>query len=129
MLRIPPSSFERAMQFEHSITVRSQPGKNADYGRALERVAFFPGVTKAKLIGEDADSVTIGYNGTECATCLRKFRSDLDADDLAADEPLWADRASQLAQSNNVAAAFVSRSERVHRQGRAVARVFDRRSS
>lgn len=116
------------MQFEHSITVRSQPGKNADYSRALERVAFFPGVTKAKLIGEDVESVTIGYDGRECITSTRKFRSDLEADDLAADGPLWADRPfSQLTQSD-VTAAVVHRSERVRRQGAAVARVFDRRS-
>jgi hypothetical protein len=116
------------MHFEHSITVRSQPGMNADYGRALERVAFFPGVTDAKLIGEDADSVTIGYNGRECAASLRKFRSDLEADDLAADGPLWADRLIQLTQSD-VIAAFVPRSERVHLQAMTVDPVFDRRSS
>jgi hypothetical protein len=116
------------MHFEYSITVRSQPGKNADYGRALERVAFFPGVTKAKLIGENVDSVTIGYNGRECAASLRRFRSELEADDLAADGPLWADRLSRLTQSN-VVAAFVPRSERVHRQGMTVAPLFDRRSS
>ena len=51
------------MQFEHAIKIRSQPGRNADYGRALERIAFFPGVTKAKVISEDVDAVTIGYNG------------------------------------------------------------------
>jgi hypothetical protein len=117
------------MQFEHSITVRSQPGKNADYGRALERIAFFPGVTRAKLIGEDAESVTIGYNGTECATSLRKIRSDLEADDLAADGPLWADRPFGQHTQSNIAAAFMPRSERVRRHGMAVAPAFDRRSS
>jgi hypothetical protein len=116
------------MQFERSITVRSQPGKNADFGRALERVAFFPGVTEARLIGEDAESVTIGYNGSECASSPRKFRSDLEADELAADSPLWAERPATLVTSSTVAATFVQRSERVHRQGMAVARVFDRRS-
>lgn len=125
-LSIPPSSFERAMQFQHSITVRSQPGKNGDYGRALERVAFFPGVTKAKLIGEDADSVTIGYNDRECVASLRTFRADLEADDLAADGPLWGD-APHLTQCN-VAAAVMPRAERVPRQGMPVPRVFDRRS-
>ena len=77
------------MKFEHAITVRSQPGQNADYGRALERVAFFPGVTQAKLIGEETGSVTIGYNGQECDGSSRKFSADLEADGLMADRRLW----------------------------------------
>jgi hypothetical protein len=128
-LCFPPSSLESAMHFNHSITVRSQPGKNADYGRALERVAFFPGVTRAKLIGEDVGSVTIGYNGSECVTSSRKFRSDLEADDLAADGPLWAaGHAIGQPTPSNVTAVFGHRRERVRLHGTGVAHAFDRRS-
>ena len=80
------------MKFEHAITVRSQPGKNSDCGRALERAAFFPGVTEANLIEQDRDSVTIGYNGHESPQCARKFRAELDAEGLMADGELWDSR-------------------------------------
>jgi hypothetical protein len=106
------------MDFEHFITVRSQPGKNADYGRALERIAFFPGVTRAMLIGEDIESVTIGYNGSECVRSLRRFRSDLDADDLEADCPLWDGSPALNVQTVD---------ERVHGRGAVLSRAFDRR--
>lgn len=77
------------MKFEHAITVRSQPGKNADYGRALERTAFFPGVTAANVIGQHGDSITIGYNGYERSGDSRKFCAELDAEGLVADSELW----------------------------------------
>jgi hypothetical protein len=77
------------MKFEHAITVRSQPGKNADYGRALERTAFFPGVTAANVVGQNDDSITIGYNGHECPQHSRKFCTELDAEGLVADSDLW----------------------------------------
>ena len=77
------------MKFEHAITVRSQPGKNADFGRALERAAFFPGVTEANMIECDGDSITIGYNGKESPRHSRKFRAELDAEGLMADCEFW----------------------------------------
>jgi len=77
------------MKFKYAITVRSQLGKNADYGRALERVAFFPGVTEANLISEDGDSITIGYNGQQPRKEIRQFGSELEADRLMADGALW----------------------------------------
>jgi len=107
------------MEFEHFITVRSLPGKNADYGRALERVAFFPGVTRAKLIGIGLESVTIGYNGNECVTSLRRFCSDLNADDLESDCPLWND---DPATSGGTVGG------RTHARTVVIPRVFDRRS-
>lgn len=93
------------MKFEHAITVRSQPGKNADYGRALERAAFFPGVTEANIVERDGDSVTIGYNGHERPQCARKFRAELDAEGLMADGELWDTRhlSGGLAASRNLA--------------------------
>lgn len=125
----PPGSFESAMQFEHSITVRSQPGMNADYGRALERVAFFPGVTHAILISQDVESVTIGYNGSECVGFSRPFRADLEADDLTADGPLWELGAALGEHSaSNITAVSGHRSARVRLQRTAVALAFERRS-
>jgi hypothetical protein len=77
------------MKFEYAITVRSQPDLASDYGRALERVAFFPGVTEANLVAKDSGSITIGYNGKQPLTEHRKFCSDLEADGLIADCALW----------------------------------------
>jgi hypothetical protein len=77
------------MKFEYAITVRSQRGKDADYGRALERVAFFPGVTEANPIGDDGNSITIGYNGRQSYEVIRQFCSELEADGLMADCALW----------------------------------------
>jgi hypothetical protein len=117
------------MKFEHSITVRSQPGRNADYGRALERVAFFPGVTEASLIGAQAGSVTIGYNGKECDTTLRKFHSDLEADGLVADGRLWEDGLPLVGRiANNAVALLRQRTRRGHIQSTAIALKFERRS-
>lgn len=76
------------MTFPYAVTVRSMPGKSADYGRALERVAFFPGVTAANVIHEAADSITIGYRGRR-SLVTRDFCFDLSADDLVADGPFW----------------------------------------
>ena len=117
------------MKFEHAITIRSQPGKNADYRRALERVAFFPGVTEANLIGEEAGSVTIGYNGQECDRTSRKFSSDLEADGLIADRRLW-DASEHIDESteNNVITLVRNQTRHTHLQNAAIARVFDRRS-
>ena len=117
------------MKFEHAITVRSQPGKNADYRRALERVAFFPGVTEANLVGEEAGSVTIGYNGQECATTSRKFCDDLEADGLMADGPLWGACEEGKGRTGSAAIARVrNQTRRGHFQSTAIARAFDRRS-
>jgi len=117
------------MKFEHAITVRSQPGKNADYGRALERVAFFPGVTEANLIGEEAGSVTIGYNGQECDGSSRKFSSDLEADGLIADRRLW-DASGDIDGSakSNVTTPVHNQTQHGHFQNAAIARAFNRRS-
>jgi hypothetical protein len=108
------------MKYEHAITVRSQAGKNADYGRALERVAFFPGVTEANLIGADAGSVTIGYNGKECEAISREFCSDLEADGLVADGHLWDTRRLFGGRAaSDAMALFCRRTWRGHFQGRA----------
>ena len=117
------------MKFEHAITVRSQPGKNADYRRALERVAFFPGVTEANLVGEEAGSVTIGYNGQECRKTSRKFCSDLEADGLIADRPLWAARAEidGRIESNSIVLAR-NQAQRPNFIRPVIVRSFDRRS-
>jgi hypothetical protein len=77
------------MKFKYALTVRSQPGKAADYGRALERVAFFPGVTAAQILTEAADSITIGYNGMQQPSHARAFGEELRADGLVADEAMW----------------------------------------
>lgn len=114
------------MKFEHAITVRSHPGKNADYGRALERVAFFPGVTRANVIGEGAGSITIGYNGQECAGTSRNFCSELEADGLMADRQLWdvREEIDRSIKSNVIALPRLD--ARVQRKAKA--RIFDRRS-
>jgi hypothetical protein len=111
------------MKFEHAITVRSQAGKNADYGRALERVAFFPGVTEANLVGEDAGSVTIGYNGQQSDKTSRDFCSDLEADGLVADGHLWdARRLFGGRDASNAIALFCRQTWRGHFQATAIAR-------
>jgi len=77
------------MKFKYALTVRSEPGKAADYGRALERVAFFPGVTAAQILREAADSITIGYNGMQRPGYSRGFGDELHADGLVADGAMW----------------------------------------
>ena len=77
------------MIFEYAITVRSQQGRNSDYGRALERAAFFPGVTHAQVLARDAGSVTIGYNGRRPPAAQRDFCAELNAEGLIADVALW----------------------------------------
>ena len=74
---------------EYTIVVRSQMGKNSDYGRALERIAFFTGVTHAQVLARDEGSVTIGYNGRRPTNSQRDFRAELDAEGLVADVALW----------------------------------------
>jgi hypothetical protein len=116
------------MKFQHAITVRSQPGKNADYRRALERVAFFPGVTEANLVGKEAGSVTIGYNGKECAGTSRKFCADLEADGLMADGPFWGPRGKVEGCTESITIAVVRKQTRHgHFQSTAIVRAFDRR--
>lgn len=105
------------MKFEHAITVRSQPGKNADYGRALERAAFFPGVTEAHVIEQNGDSITIGYNGHERPQHGRKFSAELDAEGLVADGEFWDARrlfGGQIA--SNALALFCRQTWRGHFQ-------------
>ena len=77
--------------FKYAITVRSKQGKIADCGRALERVAFCPGVTEANVTSRKRDSVTVGYSGTEGADASLElsFYAGIDADGLVADGPLW----------------------------------------
>jgi hypothetical protein len=116
------------MKFEHVITIRSLPGKNADYRRALERVAFFPGVTQANLIGEEAGSVTIGYNGRESDRTSRKFSSDLEADGLMADRRLWDASEDIDGSTKSNVIALVGQPPRGHFQRLAIARSFNRRS-
>jgi len=74
---------------EYTITARSQMGTNSDCGRALERVAFFRGVTHAQVLARDEDSITIGYNGRRPLNAQRDFRAELDAEGLVADAALW----------------------------------------
>jgi hypothetical protein len=117
------------VKFEYAITVRSRPDLAADYRRALERVAFFPGVTEANLVGEEVGSVTIGYNGHECEKTSRKFCSDLEADGLMADRPLWAARAEidGRIESNSIVLVR-NQIQRRYFQSLAIVRSFDRRS-
>jgi hypothetical protein len=77
------------MKFKYALTVRSQPDKAADYGRALERIAFFPGVTAAQILSEATDSITIGYNGAQHPSYSREFGDELHADGLVADGTMW----------------------------------------
>lgn len=116
------------MKFEFAITVRSQPDLEADYGRALERVAFFPGVTEANLIGVEIGSVTIGYNGKKSDTTLREFRSDLEADGLVADGLFWEARQSFIARAASNAAEFPHQMWPGHFQSTVKSRGFERRS-
>jgi len=112
------------MKFEYAITVRSQPGKDADYGRALERVAFFPGVTEANLISEDGDSITIGYNGRQPRKEMRQFCSELEADGLMADCALWdPGRLFGGLGASNAIALFCRQTWRGHFQSKGVHRV------
>jgi len=116
------------MEFDHAIRIRSQPGMNADYGRALERVAFFPGVTKADVISEEIDAVTIGYNGNECRTTSRLFSSDLAADDLVADGDLWEVRRKPIGSVAARAPILSENDTSRVRSHRSIAPAFDRRS-
>ena len=77
------------MVFEYAVTIRAQRGRTADCRRALECVAFFPGVTSARVIGKSADSITIGYNGRVHPTAALELGPQLAVDGLAADGPLW----------------------------------------
>jgi hypothetical protein len=77
------------MEFRYAITIRSQPGKHADCGHALERVAFFPGVVAAGVIQVAANSITIGYNGHPQPKTRRELHADLSAEGLIADGFLW----------------------------------------
>lgn len=117
------------MKFEYAITVRSQPDLAADYGRALERVAFFPGVTEANLIGVEIGSVTIGYNGKKCDTTLREFRSDLEADGLVADGHLWDTGQSFVGPTASNSITLLRRQTWPgNSHGTAILREFERRS-
>ena len=112
------------MKFEHVITVRSQPGKNADYGRALERAAFFPGVTEANVIEQDRHSITIGYNGHECPQHSRKFCAELEAEGLMADGEFWdARRLFEGSNASNALALFCRQTWRGHFQDKRLPRV------
>ena len=107
------------MKFEYAITVRSQPDLVSDYGRALERVAFFPGVTEANRVAEDSGSITIGYNGKQRLAEHRKFCSDLEADGLIADCALWDARHLFGGQSaSNAIALFCRRTWGGHFQNK-----------
>jgi hypothetical protein len=77
------------MGFAYAITIRSQPNRHEDYGRGLELVAFSPGVHAARVITNTGDSITIGYNGHQCADASAGFRHALEVDGLCADGPLW----------------------------------------
>ena len=77
------------MGFAFAITIRSQPNRNEDYGRGLELVAFSPGVHSARVIINTGDSITIGYNGRQCADASAGFRHALEVDGLCADGPMW----------------------------------------
>ena len=79
------------MRFDFFITVRSQPGKDSDCSRALERVAFFPGVTAAGMVERNHDSIKIGYDGEPQARSARTFDQELQAEGLVADRLLWDD--------------------------------------
>lgn len=80
---------ETAMGFAYAITIRSQPNSHQDYGRGLELVAFSPGVHSARVITKTGDSITIGYNGRQCADTSAGFRHALEVDGLCADGPMW----------------------------------------
>ncbi len=72
--------------YPFAVTLRSMPGTRADLGRALERVAFFPGVSAAVIVRKTTDSITIGYRGSDCARAAQ-FEAQLAADQLVADAP------------------------------------------
>jgi len=88
------SCTETKMSFAYTITIRSQPNKHEDYGRGLELVAFSPGVQAARVIAKTGDSITIGYNGRQCADASAGFRHALEVEGLCADGPLWETKAA-----------------------------------
>ena len=84
----PPSVSK--MTYEYAITVGALPSApGAELGRALERLAFFPGITKAAVLGHDSDSITIGYNGHPCSSVIRELSAELAAEGLVAHGELW----------------------------------------
>ena len=82
------------MGFAYAITIRSQPNRHEDYGRGLELVAFAPGVHSARVVASTGDSITIGYNGRQCADASAGFRHALEIDGLCADGPMWETKAA-----------------------------------
>jgi hypothetical protein len=103
---LSPSGIQTAMTFKYSLTVRSQLGKSSDCGRALERVAFYPGVTSAQILSESADSITIGYNGTQRSNGSRDLDDELRAEGLVGDGAFWEEAPVPLDGVKNHPEAF-----------------------